>query len=491
MPALLYERLDAATAAAVAEGREPPLARYRTERPLEYQAIERQLRQEVAGVKAQLDWYRPRGAAAQLATATDDEVLLAGPAGTGKSLGCLMRIFELACRHPGARFLIVRKTAKSLTSSALVTWRTKVAARAMAAGFVDFYGGSAQEPAQYRFQNGSRVLLAGMDSADKVMSTEFDLVFVQEAIELVEGDWEALTTRLRNGVLPHMQMLADTNPSAPSHWLRARAQRGTLRILESRHEDNPVLFTDTGELTPAGATYIARLDALTGVRHKRLRLGLWVSAEGIIYEGWDPAVHLVDPFAIPADWDRYWTVDFGYTNPTVVQFWAQDPDGRLWLYREHVQTQRLVEDHARALLGYVTDSAGSWLEPRPKAVICDHDAEGRATLSRHLGLPTSPARKDVATGIEAMQVRLRPAGDGRPRLLVFRDALTARDPAMDEAKLPVGLAEEIEGYVWARSPDGRPVKEDPVKVNDHSMDAARYTVAYFDLGGRPRIRTFG
>jgi predicted transcriptional regulator len=40
-------------------------------------------------------------------------------------------------------------------------------------------------------------------------------------------------------------------------------------------------------------------------------------------------------------------VDFGYTNPFVMQWWAEDPDGRLYLYREIYRTRRLVEDHAK------------------------------------------------------------------------------------------------------------------------------------------------
>ena len=42
------------------------------------------------------------------------------------------------------------------------------------------------------------------------------------------------------------------------------------------------------------------------------------------------AVHVVDPFDIPTDWSRYLSIDFGYTNPFVAQWWALDHDGRLY-----------------------------------------------------------------------------------------------------------------------------------------------------------------
>jgi hypothetical protein len=54
------------------------------------------------------------------------EVLLSGPAGTGKSRAGLELLALEASRNPGMRGLIVRKTATSLTSSGLVTFRRDV-----------------------------------------------------------------------------------------------------------------------------------------------------------------------------------------------------------------------------------------------------------------------------------------------------------------------------------------------------------------------------
>jgi phage terminase large subunit len=161
----------------------------------------------------------------------------------------------------------------------------------------------------------------------------------------------------------------------------------------------------------------------------------------------------------------------------------------LHLVREIYQTKRLVEDHARDILRLVAPG-GKWSEPRPRAIICDHDAEDRATLERHLGMSTIAARKSVSDGIQAVQTRLKVAGDGRPRLVVMRDAVARRDPELVEAKKPTCVIDEFPGYVWAVKPGGS-LKEEPLKENDHSMDALRYVVAQRDLGARPRIRTLG
>lgn len=435
--------------------------------------------------------YSPIGSAVQLIESREPEICLSGPAGTGKSRASLEKQFLLACKYPNSRHVIVRKTRASLTQSAVVTFENHV----IPAGWLGKSVRWRTNEQEYRFSNKSVIALAGMDKPGKVMSTEWDSAYVQEAIDLTEEDWESLSSRLRNGAMPYQQLLSDTNPGPPAHWLKKRADRGVLKMVESRHEENPTLFDlRTGEWTERGKAYIERLERLTGVRYKRLRCGLWVAAEGQVYESYDPAVHLIyradmpgydekktDP--IPADWPRYWAVDFGYTNPFVWQAWARDPDGRLFRYREIYHTQRLVEDHAQQILK-VTEH-----EPRPVAVICDHDAEGRATLERHLKLNTVAAYKPVQDGIQAVQARLRKVGDGRTRLYFLRDSLVERDPALDEKKLPACSEEEIESYVWDLN-NGRKKGEEPKKEHDHGMDAIRYLVAHFDLNG-PATVTHG
>ncbi|MFI9079130.1 phage terminase large subunit [Streptomyces sioyaensis] len=449
--------------------------------------------------------FEPHGTARDLFHCRAPEVLLSGPAGTGKSRAAMEKLHMLALMNPGMRGIILRKTLASLGSTALVTWREWVAKEALAAGVVKWYGGSPQESPQYRYTNGSAITVGGMDKSTRIMSSEYDVAYAQEAIELTEDDWEAITTRLRNGRISFQQLMADTNPSVPTHWLKQRADRGDTVLLDCRHEDNPVLVRD-GVLTERGQDYLGKLDKLTGVRHLRLRRGLWVAAEGLVYEDYDPRVHLVDRFEIPEDWTRWWVVDFGFTNPFVMQWWAQDHDGRLYLYREIYRSRRLVEDHARAALRLVrrcADCCGArgrghdchtcdacrlvWTEPKPRAVICDHDAEDRATLERHLDMGTSAAKKTVSDGIQAVQARFKAAGDGRARLFIMRDAVVERDAALADAKRPTSTEEEIGGYVWDQQPGKQP-KEQPVKADDHGMDALRYMAAELDLGGRTRLR---
>ncbi len=407
--------------------------------------------------------YQPFGGAAVLMTARDPEVLLSGPAGTGKSLACLTKLYLAAMKYPGMRGLIARKTRESVSESALVTWEQKV----IPPGHPLTAGAKRRARQVYTFPNGSEVAVGGLDSAQKVMSTEFDMVYVQEAIELTEDDWEALTTRLRNARMPYQQLLADTNPSHPRHWLKRRCDDGRTRLIESRHEDNPSIVNPrTGRATPQGEAYLAKLDSLTGARKPRLRHGRWAQAEGVVYDGWDATVHLVNARPIPHHWTRYWAIDFGFTNPFVWQFWAEDEDGILHLYREIYRTGRLVEDLAREGLAMCDG------EPGPRAVVCDHDAEDRATLERHTGVLTEAADKGVRAGIQEVAGRLAIRGNGRPRLYVNRDARGhPADPVLVAAARPTCTADEFDGYVWD---PGRASREAPLKKDDHGMDALRY-----------------
>ena len=416
--------------------------------------------------------YRAYGAAEEVLYNKADEILMSGPAGTGKSRAVLEKAFILANQYPGCRILFLRKTRSSLSDSGLVTFEEKV----VPTGHPILEGAQRAQRRTYVFPNRSEIIVGGLDKPTKIMSTEYDWAYIQEAIECDEADIEAVTSRLRNGVIPYQQLVMDTNPDKPTHWLIQRCNRGQTHLIECRHEDNPVFWDHSqGSYTPAGVAYIqGKLEKLSGVRLQRLRYGKWVAAEGLVYDEFDSAIHVVDRFEQWKEWPTFWTVDFGFNHPFVWQQWAIDPDGRLYRVREIYHTGRLVEDHARRILEITKG------DPKPIAVVCDHDAEGRATLEKHLGLKTQPAHKTVSDGIQAFQSRLKVQDDGFPRIFYLRDSLDERDPSQAEAKKPCSTEEEFDGYVW-NTASGRKKGEEPVKEHDDGMDASRYAVAFRDL----------
>ena len=76
------------------------------------------------------------------------------------------------------------------------------------------------------------------------------------------------------------------------------------------------------------------------------------------------------------------------------------------------------------------------------------------------------------------------AEDERPRLQFLRTANIDIDPDLEFAKRPTGILGEITAYVWPKSAEGKPIKEIPVKENDHGMDAIRYAVMGVERAGQ-------
>lgn len=423
-----------------------------------------------------------RGAILELAQSQDFEVGVDGPAGTGKTFGILYYIHILLLTYPGARFLVARKYNTDLAGSAMATFRDNVLDEREK---IIYFGGNKIRPAEFMYPNGSELVVNGLDKPGKVKSMEFDGIYINEATECSLDDIEFCRMRLgrrKNVKLPHQKLIMDFNPDAPTHFLNQRMNDGITRRILSRHEDNPYFFDlQTNDWTEAGRNYIEGvLGGLTGVRLARYRYGVWAAADGTVYEKeWDRAKNVIEPVALPVSYPRYLSIDFGYTNPFVCKWYAEDPDGRLICYREIYKTKTLVEDHAKQIkeLSRWGQPGG---DPLPRAIICDHDAEDRATLSRHLGLMTIPAHKTVSDGIQAVAARLRPAGDGQPRLMYFRNCLVDPDPELVLAKKPKCTVEEFDSYVWDTR-NGAKRGEQPVKESDHGMDADRYMVAHKDL----------
>jgi phage terminase large subunit len=214
------------------------------------------------------------------------------------------------------------------------------------------------------------------------------------------------------------------------------------------------------------------------VRRLRHLLGKWAQAEGVVYEGFDSTVHIVDRFHLPVDWDRVWSIDFGYTVPACWQQWVVDPDGRLILDKEIYHTKKLIKD----LAAMIRDATAS--DPRPVDFVADpEDARGRAELEHELGVYSTPADKTVIEGINDVETRLRVAGDGCPRLTLFRDTLQHDpDPDLLATGSPTHTASEFDSYIWKVTPQGAK-KDEPVKKDDHGMDAMRYVTRWANARG--------
>ena len=416
---------------------------------------------------------------------TSSVVLFTGSAGGGKSRLAAEKINGYCMKYPGAMAVMLRKTRESMTNSTVLFMERTVISRQPE---VRHY------PSKNRFEysNGSILAYGGMkneEQREQIRSIgqegSVDIIWMEEANKFTEDDYNEVLARMRGTAAPWLQTILTTNPDAPTHWINRRLIiGGEAKVYYSKAADNL-------HNPPA---YLEALASLTGVMGRRLRDGKWVQAEGAVYEEFDAEIHVVDWFEPPKDWRRIRAIDFGYTNPFVCQWWAIDGDGRMYLYREIYMSQRIVEDHAKKIKeveGWFVENDAGEIEENPEkekieTSISDHDAEDRATLHRY-GIITRPATKDISPGIQAVQKRLVVSGDDKARLFLMRGSLVEQDTRLVDKRKPTSTLEEIEGYVWPKSNDGKPVKEIPVKENDHGMDAMRYGVMYIDRGRRSGI----
>lgn len=385
-------------------------------------------------------------------------LLASGSAGGGKSDLAARKLDYAMRRYPGAFGLIVRKTRESMSAGTALMIESEVIDPRTTEHVPSL--------SRFRYSNSSVAVYAGMSTTkerERIRSIGrtggVDFVWIEEGVELQRDDFEALRARMRGRAAPWRQMIITTNPDAPEHWINTDLIiGGGASVHYSGAADNP--FVDD--------EYRATLELLTGVNRLRLTEGKWVRAEGVVHNNWEPAVNLVDRFDLDPGWRRIGSIDVGWESPTVAQWWALDDDVRMILYREVYQTHLALDDLSAMILDLQGAENVEW--------VIDH-----AGGHRLAAINTAPAIKDVLPGLQAVNLRLRVAGDGRPRMMLFRDALVRTDPRLVEQRKPTSTAAEFGGYVWERRATDGAVLDTPLKRDDHGMDAARYATMVADL----------
>ena len=147
-------------------------------------------------------------------------------------------------------------------------------------------------------------------------------------------------------------------------------------------------------------------------------------------------------------------------------------NGDVHIYRQLYRTQQLVSDiaHQAKEIEKIKDTRAV----RYEAVVCDHDAEGRAQLERIWQCSTQAAHKSIREGIEAVTARFA-SRKGR-RIWIHRGSLAhPPDRILAKSGHPTDLVDELLGYRFDDKKDGY-----PIKANDHACDTLRYGVCYWD-----------
>lgn len=287
--------------------------------------------------------YHFRGNNLVFQSSNAPEIILEGPAETGKTVATLSRLNALAWKYPGIQAVIVRKRHVDLLPSALQTFERKVLGATregskLVGTPVTVYGGEKAE--FYQYPNGSRVWVAGLDNPGKTLSSERDVIYVNQAEELTKEDWETLTTRAtgRAGNMPFAQVMGDMNPAGIAHWAYQREAAGALVILPTTHKDNPRLYDDAGLPTADGQKTMERLGKLSGLRRVRLFEGRRASAEGLVYDDvWDENDGSVTELA---EYEAgagmvIWAADDGYSAGSAPESAGRDPQTGFYVGDAH------------------------------------------------------------------------------------------------------------------------------------------------------------
>lgn len=175
---------------------------------------------------------------------TNRYLILRGGGGSGKSIFAGRKVLERVTSESGHRWLICRKVAKTLRESCF--------AQIMKQGY-DFYSGAGMKvnktDMSISFANGSKIIFAGLDDVEKLKSI-YDItgIWIEEASELEEGDFNQLDIRLRTDFPHYLQMILSFNPVSITHWLKRRffdVKDPRATVHNSTYKDNRFLTEES------------------------------------------------------------------------------------------------------------------------------------------------------------------------------------------------------------------------------------------------------
>lgn len=380
---------------------------------------------------------------------TARECLYSGAFGAGKTRALCEKLMQRAS-VPGARELLARKVNASLKETTLQTLLKPdgdLPPVLPEGQYIHF-----QSKQKIQLLGGGEILYRGLDIATKIGSMQLTGVHIDEAIEIDEPMYTMLRGRIRVKIpgLKNQINLA-CNPGSPSHFL---AQRFGLAPDTKCAPNCVAITTNTFENSYLDKEYIDDLCTLSGVFYQRYVEGKWVGAEGLVYDKWDRSIHIKQrkekswKFSIIA-------IDDGYINPFVALLIGVDGDGRIHVREEIYDSHMLTEDKLSAVKKLIqingdTDLNAVLVDPSSADLIADFIAEDIAAVA---------ASNSVFEGIVRTQGFLPVQKDGKPKLTV--------DPGCKN------IIREFESYEW--KPNN---SDEPLKKNDHSMDALRYAVNY-------------
>ncbi|QGH80661.1 terminase large subunit [Microbacterium phage Zanella] len=292
------------------------------------------------------------------------------------------------------------------------------------------------------------------------------LAYVDELTLISEVFWTQLLGRMSP---PGARILATTNPDGPHHWAHKLVIR---RVSDLGYKRYHFILTDNEWLMRENPGYMAQLDReYVGLWRKRFLEGLWVQAEGAVYDQWDEERHVIPSELVPKlDAVLMVALDFGTQHPTRAYAIGIGPD-----WRVKPTPEMALADIPRMLYTVAEFAPEVGLAPNRQS------GEFRAWLKQvkiDFGEPewvaVDPAAKHFRAQLFEDGLMTMPAHNSKDGGIKTLTSLLAVDKIAVSSNC-TELIEHVPGYLWDKKAADRGVDE-PVKEDDDEMDAWRYAV---------------
>lgn len=440
----------------------------------------------------------PQGAMHDVYRSKASVRIVGGTYDAGKTFGSIAYMDIFAWRNPGARMTFVHRSLNRVYRNIVPSYEKFLGYKPTSRDDpnptpVTRFGG--ERPEFFEYGNGTRIYMNGLDKPQNLLSDFFDAGFVNQA-ELVPFDaWDELTARVseRAGTSPIAVLLGDCNPNVPNHWIRQQAKDKKLDYFRMSFLDNPEIIPNQASpklaefkrafynepdpklldkimhlFTEPGLRRVEKLKNLEGLRFKRGFLGLWASGEGLVFQKFDPEIHIVDVSIMP-NWKRYLSVDWGTRNPSSVIWWARSPDDRLYAYKEIYKTQLTKPD----LIRLIQDNCDPY-DRIQYAAVDSADQDGVEQL-RRAGFRVQEPKKDRVAQIDAVKERLKVDASGQPAIMFLRDRLVhAPDQDLKDDYRPVEVTDEFLSLSYNEKLKGTNKDDEDTVGDDHGTDGTAY-----------------
>ena len=261
------------------------------------------------------------------------------------------------------------------------------------------------------------------------------------------------------------------NPDGPYHWFKTGwidkatgylGKKKTQEIREKAAAENrdPGLkeilylhFTMDDNLSLSKKIKERYRSMYTGVFYRRYIRGLWAMAEGIIYDMFDTAKHVLSSLNNLVNANYYVSCDYGTQNATVFLLWCKERSGRWVCCREYYYSGR--DEERQKTDSEYADDLEQWLAGiKPVKIIIDPSAASFIAELKKRGYAIKKAKNDVLDGIRFVAS------------LLNQGKIAISDQCQNTIK-------EFGSYIWDQKASERG-EDKPVKQHDHAMDALRY-----------------